>query len=57
MPLGAILGDGEGLLSPHDRAEAGDPVAQFDLAAAYDICGVLPRNDAVAAWWYRLAAE
>jgi TPR repeat protein len=39
------------------KAEAGDPAAQLKLAHAYESGGGVPRDDELAANWYRKAAE
>jgi hypothetical protein len=38
-------------------AEAGDPIAQFNLGLMYDLGDGVPQDDAEAARWYRRAAE
>ena len=39
-----------------DRAEAGDPAAQFELAFRYDQGDLLPKDKATATKWYARAA-
>jgi len=45
------------LQSLRDKAESGDPAAQFSLAQAYDFGTGVTQNDAQAYFWCRKAAE
>jgi TPR repeat protein len=38
-------------------ADQGSPDAQYDLGLAYSNGGVLPRDDAEAVRWFRMAAD
>ncbi|HCE04684.1 MAG TPA: hypothetical protein DEQ98_15735, partial [Acidobacteria bacterium] len=45
------------LIELRERAEQGDPTAQFNLARQYLTGSGVPRDDQEAVRWYRLAAE
>jgi uncharacterized protein len=52
-PATAVSGPAAGYL---DRARAGDPIAQYDIAVLYARGDGLPRDDSEAATWFREAA-